>query len=304
MRVACPPMPSLADAVRSVRALVIESPAWTQLAEHYTLGSSRRLALLDTLLRRPGLTLSGYVAHIHGYHHSILADLLAQVVRLELMHVDRGRYWPTATSEAFSNTLRAATDATLASWARLPAQQSIAALSQRMLSAIPRDHLATHPLYAYGARPGVERQQSSAHSALLACTALDHYRMDAQALAWAANGIGAAQGIILHLLARATTSVRTDRLIQQTAPYLGATASDVLASMQAADWITDDCGSLRLTACGWTQWLPITQHIHEQLEPLVAALSPTEHQQFSRNVAQLRRGVSRQHRAKPAHDRV
>ena len=153
---------SLAQTLSGVPRLVTASPGWAALAGQQGFASRRQLALAQTIARRPGLTLGGYVDHLHMYASGVIASLLVRLPHLFVL--ERGRYWPTPAYFASAADLTAARQTALAAWLGLPQAQlrQLAALTERLCAVIPAADLRSHCLYAYGPRPAPEPDRSRA----------------------------------------------------------------------------------------------------------------------------------------------
>lgn len=285
------------NALSILRQTVLDWAVWRECAQ-LTGVAPNQLALIQAVLRRPGLTLGGYVAHLHSYDSAIIATLLDQLVAQNLLLVtERSKYWPNEAAESFNRRLAETTNTALAAWATLPAADlaTLVLLSERMCAAIPPENLGNHGLYAFGARPVAD--QTPVERAWVAAVALLHYRADAYDLAWSAAGISASWGVMVWLCSD-KASHSAESLLSHATPYLGATAAPTLTTLLANGWLLADATGIRLTATGWAQVNEIEQLVAADCAPIIAALDHSEHRQFGRIAAHLRRNVAAYHRSR------
>ena len=286
------------NALSILRQTVLDWAAWREFAQLTGVASSQ-LALIQAVLRRPGLTLGGYVAHLHSYDSAIIATLLDQLVAQNLLLVtERSKYWPNEAAESFNRRLAETTNTALAAWATLPAADlaTLAAWSERMCAAIPPENLGNHGLYGFGVRPVAGA--TAAERAWVAALALLHYRADAYHLAWSATGISASWGVMVWLCSDHQASHSAESLRSHATPYLGATAAPTLTTLLANGWLLADATGIRLTATGWAQVNEIEQFVAADCAPIIAALDHSEHRRFGRFAAHLRSCVAAYHRSR------
>jgi hypothetical protein len=283
---------TLAQTLSTVRPLVTASPAWAELATQQGFATSCQLVLVQTIARRPGLTLGGYADHLHVYASSVIASLLERLPHLFVL--ERGRYWPTQTYAASAVDRMTAGQTALAAWQGLPPTQlhELAELTEQLCAAIPIEQLRRYSLYAYGPRPARDPERSVAERILVACTALSNYRADAQALAWAGCDLPPAWGMLVQLLAHAPEPQLAEAVCGRARQFLGTTTASVLQTLVAAEWIVVEGRFMRLTATGWAHWAQCVQALNDQLDPIYAAISMADQERCIRSVAQLRRHVA------------
>ncbi len=291
---------TLAQSLATIRPLVTASPGWPDLARRHGFAGSRELALAQTLARRPGLTLGGYVDHLHTYASSVIDGLLERLVLRQLFELERGRYWPTAAYTVRSADLTTARRAALVGWLGMPQPQlhQLAALTEQLCAAIPLAHLGSHSLYAYGQRPAPEAERCIAERILIAATALGNYRLDAQALAWARADLPPPSGLLVQLLAHGPEPQLVAAVCERARLQLGPATVPALQTLVDAEWLVVSGPTLRLTATGWARWAPIEEALADQLDPVYAALAPADQACCINSIGQLQRQVAAYQRAR------